>query len=339
MPDTFEQLKELKQIKLEDDTKARMRERISLYASLKPSAHTHQVRQYERVRFSAFFSSRMSKVLATSLVIVIAGVSSISAAEGTIPGDLLYPVKVHVNEEVRALFALSSQSKAELEVSRLTRRLEEAEQLAVQGKLSAEAESELAERIGTHSRAARGHIAESERAGEALAVQRVEATLISTIAAHDGVITDLAAARISQLQEDDEPASLETVRSVLQAEIVAAASSTTEVLEPAEDDSLRDRQIALGQALVELEHTIEESDLLGDATRSQALRLFGQVLLANTDAKQALRDGGADAAFAAILRGEQSLDELETLMAVGAILKGSFDTTENEEVSVEAPEE
>lgn len=225
MPNSFDQLKMLKDhVALESDAKDRIRERIALYAALKPSVHAGRAKfeDGERLSLSHFFMSRASQALMACLVMTIAGVGSIRAAEGAVPGDFLYPVKLHVNEEVHALIARSPESKAVFEVSRLNRRLEEVEQLVSEGRLTAEAESQLAKQIGTHSKAARVHIAESAHVDATLAASAIEASLISTIEAHDEVI-----ARIVETNPARTAQPLEVVKTVLQAEILAVASSST----------------------------------------------------------------------------------------------------------------
>lgn len=58
--------------------------------------------------------------------------SSVSfAAENTVPGDVLFPVKIHVNEAVRGATAVTQKAKAEWEIRLVERRLEEVEKLAV----------------------------------------------------------------------------------------------------------------------------------------------------------------------------------------------------------------
>lgn len=68
-------------------------------------------------------------------VLVIAGLlmgGSVSfAAENTVPGDALFPVKVYVNENVRSVIAVTPKAKAEWDVRLVERRLEEVEKLAV----------------------------------------------------------------------------------------------------------------------------------------------------------------------------------------------------------------
>lgn len=77
-----------------------------------------------------------------ALFITVSGASAL-AAQGSVPGDVLYPYKIHVNENVRALFAVSDESKAKLALELAKERLQEAEALASEGKLNAEANSYL----------------------------------------------------------------------------------------------------------------------------------------------------------------------------------------------------
>ncbi|MCA9360960.1 hypothetical protein KC845_00225 [Candidatus Kaiserbacteria bacterium] len=72
-------------------------------------------------------------------------------AERSLPGDILYPMKVQVNEEVRSSLAFSPYAKVEWEATRLERRLAEARLLAQAGKLTEEVEQDVAEAVKKHS--------------------------------------------------------------------------------------------------------------------------------------------------------------------------------------------
>ena len=63
--------------------------------------------------------------------LLVGGTASF-AAENTVPGDILYPVKVHVNEQVMAAIAVTPQAQADWGVRKAERRLEEVEKLAVE---------------------------------------------------------------------------------------------------------------------------------------------------------------------------------------------------------------
>lgn len=87
------------------------------------------------------------------LLFFISGGASV-AAEYSLPGDLLYPVKVHVTEEVRSVLMFSDESKAGWELERANRREEERTTLETEGRLNAETEAALEAQIEVHTTAA-----------------------------------------------------------------------------------------------------------------------------------------------------------------------------------------
>lgn len=107
------------------------------------------------LKFNAFHIRSFAGVFAVFLVI---GVPFI--AERSMPGDVLYPVKVEFNEELRSSLALSPYAKVAWETQRLERRLTEARLLASEGKLTQEAEIKVAAAVKVHSDAAKREIAQ-----------------------------------------------------------------------------------------------------------------------------------------------------------------------------------
>ncbi len=81
------------------------------------------------------------------------------AAEQAIPGDVLYPVKVQFNEEIRSSLALTPYQKVEWETARVERRLAEARLLATEGKLTEAVEAEVVAAVKQHSEAAQASLA------------------------------------------------------------------------------------------------------------------------------------------------------------------------------------
>lgn len=77
-----------------------------------------------------------------------AGVSY--AAEGSLPGDSLYPIKIHVNEGVRSSLARTDSEKAQIEAELATRRLEETELLNQEGRLSTSTKDSLKASFNEH---------------------------------------------------------------------------------------------------------------------------------------------------------------------------------------------
>lgn len=89
--------------------------------------------------------------IAIIALIAILGGGTSFAAEKSLPGDLLYPIKVNVNEEVRGAFAFSPNAKAELETELIRRRLEEAAKLTTAGRINESVQAELEVRFKDHA--------------------------------------------------------------------------------------------------------------------------------------------------------------------------------------------
>lgn len=81
-------------------------------------------------------------------------------AENAVPGDMLYPVKVQFNEEVRSTLAFSPYQKVAWETERMERRIAEARLLANAGKLTEETQNKVAQAVKEHSDAAQREIEE-----------------------------------------------------------------------------------------------------------------------------------------------------------------------------------
>ncbi|HYF10301.1 MAG TPA: DUF5667 domain-containing protein [Candidatus Paceibacterota bacterium] len=97
----------------------------------------------------AFLLSRTVLVPFLFMLLVIGGASAY-AAEGALPGDLLYPIKVSVTEPVREVLAFSAEAKAAWHAEAVGRRLREAETLALRGELSAARSAEIEAEFDRH---------------------------------------------------------------------------------------------------------------------------------------------------------------------------------------------
>ena len=88
----------LKQLTLDPERKARMRADLSAYADL------HTVPEAASAPASSVLSALLSRTrrfyagALAALLIVLGGTQASLAAEGALPGDVLYPIKVAVNE-------------------------------------------------------------------------------------------------------------------------------------------------------------------------------------------------------------------------------------------------
>ena len=83
-------------------------------------------------------------VIAVILIIALSAGGGVSvAAQKALPQDILYPIKININEKVRSALAFSSEAKAKIEVELAEKRIEEAEQLATEGRLNSAAQAQV----------------------------------------------------------------------------------------------------------------------------------------------------------------------------------------------------
>lgn len=158
-----EQLKKkTENIRLRTDERNELRERLLAYMEYHPLTESQQLsgRRLARRERSAhawfmnsWFVARMVSITAVFFLMVVPAL-----AERALPGDILYPVKVRFNEELRGALVSSPYQKIEWETERLERRVAEAQLLADAGKLTPDAEADVANAIRSHSAAAQHNI-------------------------------------------------------------------------------------------------------------------------------------------------------------------------------------
>lgn len=124
------------------------------------------------------------------LALVLGGGGISLAAEGTIPGDILYPVKVNITEPVRGFVAFSDEAKVSWNTERVSRRLNEAEELAAKKGLSAETLSTIQERFKDHANDAQSRIKNVASTNPEKAVE-LSSDLEITIKAHARILDSI----------------------------------------------------------------------------------------------------------------------------------------------------
>lgn len=135
-------------IRLSDEERLVMRQRLLSYMEFHPREAT--LPAASEAGWKTWIPRVPARVFAGAFGVMLM-VATPVFAENSMPGDMLYPVKVRFNEELRATFASSSQEKIAWEVERMERRLAEARYLANEGRLTAEAEGVIAATLREHA--------------------------------------------------------------------------------------------------------------------------------------------------------------------------------------------
>lgn len=167
---------------------------------------------------------------ATLLGVFVVSASGLSyAAESTVPGDLLYPVKIHVNEQVHGFFQFDSKSKAQFEINQIQRRLEEVEALSNEGKLDVKTKGEFKQELDINTKIMEQHVEELKALGESEAAAEIESSFESVFSIHEEAALDLEF-NVAEIEPSLEPeTSIETTDVETDVEIEAQIQLDTEI--------------------------------------------------------------------------------------------------------------
>ena len=116
----------------------------------------------------------LGKVLvAACLIVVLSGGSLSYAAEKSLPGDLLYPVKTEFNEELVSAFQLTPKAKIAWQEKRVGRRLKEIETLTQRHQLSDQARVQIENNLEKHQKKA-WELKEESKIDDKQIIEKVE---------------------------------------------------------------------------------------------------------------------------------------------------------------------
>src|SRR3989344_5492583 len=164
-------------------------ERNAGKASLRLFVKTHPLSER-----GFWYSFRLVMLRPASLSLVLVLLFSVGpalAAESTLPGDTLYPVKVRVNEPIQSWLYFSEQSRADWDALLASRRLEEAEELATQDRLNVTTVKQIEANFQAQIDRTQVRIAKFSN-NDAKAGADVAINLETSLRAHDRILLNIA---------------------------------------------------------------------------------------------------------------------------------------------------
>lgn len=147
--------------------------------------------------WQVFASLRRAGALSLVAVLLM-GSGAAYAAEGALPGDFLYPVKVNVTEPIRGRFARSARARAEWKSMLAQRRLEESETLAAEGRLTDEWHRDLVALFQEHADDVSSEIEAMLEGAEVAQAAELSADFEASLNAHASMLDRISHARKSR---------------------------------------------------------------------------------------------------------------------------------------------
>lgn len=133
--------------------------------------------------------SKMAATFAGLLVVILFG-GTAYAAQDALPGDPLYSIKIGINEGLAQTLATNTSAKARVHAEIAERRLQEAEALAVRGKLTTESTQKLESNFTAHVAAAQTVTAELDEEDPEEA-RSIRAQFEASLSAHGAILLAL----------------------------------------------------------------------------------------------------------------------------------------------------
>lgn len=142
----YKGIEEIKNLKISNDEKSLIKSRLDFYVN-----QNSQTKIQSPWYSFSYIHTRSFAAAFSFVFVVFVGYNTFIFAEGSLPGDKLYSLKVDVIEPLQYSIAMDQVSKATLDTHNLDTRLREAELLELNGKLSDSVLADLESRINTHS--------------------------------------------------------------------------------------------------------------------------------------------------------------------------------------------
>ncbi len=254
--------------------------------------------------------------VAVFLLLIGVGGGISFAAENAVPGDVLYPVKISVNEAVMAKLAFSIEEQARLEAKHAMRRLSEAERLAADLRLDAESNAQLQQAFQGHADRVRKNMSLLAASQDTAVASDIGNDFEATLEAHAAVMQRLADSRqerrpIAALLKEVEHAKQETERSRVTVEIAMSTIPTNERQASAEDSlaSAASRLVSMRAAL--------ERKTNDDSEPHDKLALADSML---TEARGKIDEGSYADGFGLVRRSMRNAEEARLLNDFGTTL-------------------
>ena len=148
----------------------------------------------QKAGFAGFFGRSFVRAstaaLSTVLIVSLLGGGVSYAAENTLPGDVLYPLKVSVTEPVRESLMMGTEARAAWAFERADRRLVEAATLAARDRLDEKTIGEIQVRFQESSRRGQAYVAQLQAEGKLNVTGELLAKFEGSLRGHGRALQD-----------------------------------------------------------------------------------------------------------------------------------------------------
>jgi hypothetical protein len=316
-------IKTARGISLSSQEKAVIKRSLLHYIKEHPMADVRPTLSFWANPFSRL--SYASAFVVVLIIGVLAGGGAGLAAEKALPGDILYPVKVNVNEEVRTWFLASDEAKANWEIERSERRLQEAEQLASTGSLTAKNRAIVESNFTAQSQRVKDRIEKFENKQNFNSAAEISSNFETSLSAHEQVLSSL-------LDKEDVAGAKNEIQPIV-TQVKSAAQVAKKNRQKNETEVTSDKkegiQVAAEGKLISAQKKLEEANKYIDSVKSgfdaktegEVNSKLGAAQTAIDYGKSKLESGNNAEAFTSFQQATRIAQEAKLLIAARHDLK------------------
>lgn len=255
----------------------------------RPLALGQDVRRFRLSLWQAFW---VRPALLAGCLVVAVGAGTVAAAERSLPGDLLYVVKVHVTEGLHGWLAVTQEAKARLAVSRAQRRLEEAARLAAAQRMSVGVLVDVETRLQAQADATTRELQQLQAGGNAEAAAQLGSRYEVLLKTNERVLLNITTTVQAHGDDDADAGALGPVISRLQAQGAAAAEARSDAEAQVADAGLEQAKASADRERTAAKQALASVQTKLDRRRSRLTPEAAAQIQAQLDAaQQALSDG------------------------------------------------
>ncbi len=181
----------------------------------------------QRATLAGYFGSPFGRKLSyslASLLIIFGSTSGVAlAAQNSLPGDLLYPMKTQVNEKVLGWAMTSQEAKVNYEIGLVQLRLEEIEKISVQNKLDDKKSAATKVLLDSHITSAKSKISNIKKQKGKNAGIEASATLEASLNAHAKVLDTIIIEKEKESESDSKASEIKNFLRDVRARAAEAA--------------------------------------------------------------------------------------------------------------------
>lgn len=308
-------IKRAKSVKLQEEERALMK--TELLAFIERQGKAKQVMAVPPQSLASYYAKfllRPIPLMVIFLLLISTGTSF--AAQNALPGDILYPVKIHVDETVQSWLAVTPDAQARLQARLAATRLKEAETLAAEGKLDEDTSLMLQDNFANHSQQFKESL-NTLKTNDIAAAADASSDFETSLMAHGKIL--------NKLSQDN--TKLYSALTPLVSNVQSNSSSTTKTREELEldisENSQKTVQSDVQVKMYESQNSLNEAVKLFNSSRpglnatttAQIQDYFNQAQAMIQNGVVQLGNGGYGTAFVNFANAERIAQQIKILLS------------------------